>query len=688
MQRTQMQAHRSLHSLRGLAVVVLFLSAFSFAPLSDGPVLRAAPISRQIQGSHIQNELLVRFKAAVGSSEARAVLSRHGMTSIKSYKKVSNLHHVRLQPGLSVDAAVEILKTEAAVQYAEPNYTVEFNSSCSNAPCIPNDALYSDPGNWGFADIGVPEAWTLTMGDSSVVVAVLDSGIDYNHPDLISNIWTNPTETPGNGIDDDGDGYVDDIHGYNATTDTCVSPCTQHPAGDPMDDDTSVKGHGTRLAGIIGAVGNNGIGIAGVNWTVKLMPIKVRYEPGRLSSLALVLAGVDYLIAKKNQGVNIRVANMSFGVSSWSQAIQDGIDAVRNVGILLIGSAGSDPANHIAIDVDAASADPNVNDYHRAYDNVLFVGGLKDPSNILADFSNYGQIGIQLAAPGAGILSTVRSIYNPLYQPDDGTSYSAPFVTGVAALLAGFDPSLTYTQLKTRIVSATMPVPALSGKVASGGLLNAAGVFTAPITDLTPAGYQLARLEAGQKYYLDRSYTVATIPSGFDGLWWVRTRNNDKGNADASYIQVGLGQSAMVYVAFDSAAQQVPNWLQPTQDWTDTGRVVTVSANGNSGSLKIYTHPFKSGSVTLGGPLATGYVGPAYPDNTNYVMLIRMATGDADQTASSMDRLDGYDLIAFNLAMGSKPSDPNWCAACDLDGSGTIDSVDLSLFMDNFGKSL
>jgi len=349
--------------------------------------------------------------------------------------------------------------------------------------------------------------------------------------------------------------------------------------------------------------------------------------------------------------------------------------------------------------VDAAVADPNIKDFHRVYDNVIFVGAI-DQTNALAKngtnnssfSSNYGQIGIQLAAPGVRVLSPYRHDlpgppYDP-YGPADGTSFSAPFVTGVAALLAGFDSSLTYSQLKASIISATTAESTLSGKVASGGKLNAAGVFTAPISDLTPPGYQLARLATGHKFYLDRSYTLATLPQGFDGLWWVRTLNGDKANTDASYIQLGLGRPATVYVAFDPAAQQVPDWLQPAQDWTDTGRLVGVTVNSTAGSLKIYSRPFKAGSVTLGGPLAAGYTGPAYPDNTNYVVLVRLATGDADENAPSTNRLDGFDLITFNLAVGSIQGDPNWCAACDLDGSGTVDSVDLSLFLDNFGKSL
>lgn len=660
--------------MRGTAALAVLSAALCLAPFEDGPAISAAPVSKSGKGSYVGNEVIVRFNAGVSPAEAWAVLSRHGMTIIKSYKRVTNLYHIRLPSVLTVEDAIEILKAEPEVQYAEPNYTVEFDSACP-APCSPNDPEYLN--QWGLANIQAEGAWATTHGSADVVVAVIDSGIDYGHPDLTGNIWIN-ADDPINGVDDDDEGYVDDYYGYNAVTDTCGDNTCLHPAGDPMDDDTSVNGHGTRLAGIIGAVGNNGTGIAGVNWHAKLLPIKIRFEPNRQSSEALVLAGLDYLIAKRTQGVNVKIANMSFGVPSYSQALQDGIDAVRDAGILLIGSAGNGGADGIGDDVDADNTD-----FHRVYDNVLFVGAIKDQSNILADFSNYGPLGIQLAAPGFGILSTVRSVYDPLYQTDDGTSYSAPFVTGVAALLLAYDPTLTYTQLKARIISATTRATVLSGMVASGGRLNAAGVFTAPITDLTPAGYQPARLEAGHQYYLDRSFTVASIPQGFDGLWWIRTKNDDKTNADTNFIHIGLGQESTVYVAYDPRAVTLPDWLGAGEDWTDTGREVGVTGDP-VGTLRIYAKPFGPGSAVLGGNQAAGASG----SESNYIVLIRSSAGNSDTTGISELRLDGYDLVRFNLAMGSSDGSANWCAACDLDGSGTIDATDLGLFMDNFGKSL
>jgi subtilisin family serine protease len=667
LQRPLWCAKKTFRSLAGLLIV---FTLFCVWPAEGRSASSGALGQAPIQGRYAEGEVLVQVKTGLSRGEVEAIFARYGMTILRAYRAMPQLFHVRLPEGLTVEAAITALKADAGVESAEPNDLVEPQSACP-APCSPNDSQY--PNQWGLANIRAEGAWGITHGSSDVIVAILDTGLDRLHPDLQDNAWTNPAD-PLNGVDDDGDGYIDDYYGYDATASLCPTvPCR---AGDPMDDDTSVQGHGTRLAGIIGAVGNNGRDIAGVNWHAKILPIKIRREPDRQSSLDLMLAGFDYLIAKRTLGVPISVAHLSFLVSSYSSALQAGIDAVRDAGILIIWSAGNGGEN---VDADATDF------YAHAYDNVLFVGAI-DLSNELASFSSYGQVGVHLAAPGVGILSTVRSAYTPLGQADDGTSYSAPFVTGVAALLAAWNPALTYTQLKARIMSATTRTDGLVGKVAAGGRLNAAGVFTAPITDLTPAGYQLARTEAGHRYYLDRTFTVTSIPQGFDGLWWVRTRNNDKAQTAANFLRLGLGQEATVYVAYDPRAAKIPDWLSPAQGWTATEHAIGV-AGDPVGTLRLYAKPFRPSMVVLGGNQAPGYVNTT-GNVSNYVVLVGFSAGNADTDGPSDTRLDGYDLVKFNLAVGSSVGSPNWCAACDLDTNGTIDALDVSLFMNNFGKSL
>ncbi len=604
-----------------VAIAVIF-TELCIVSLQDGAVWAASTSkpAKPIKGPHVLNELLVKFNIGVDSNQAKADLLKYGFTSIKRYKQVSNLYHVRIPSVLTADAAIDLLQSDPDVEYAEPNYLMEGDSACSSSPCTPNDTLYSDPGNWGFANIGAPQAWAVTTGDSSLVVAVIDSGIDYNHPDLANNKWTNQAEASGTPA----------FYGYNAVADIGSGGLCPPPASSfPIDDDTSVLGHGTRLAGIIGAVGNNSTGIAGVNWNVKLMPIKVRCEPDRQSNLALFIAGMDYMLTEKQAGVNIRVANMSVGVSTYSQSLQNILDAARDAGILLVASAGNSSTN---LDLDST-------DFHsNEYDNVLFVAAT-DQTNALAGFSNYGQVDIHLAAPGVGILSTVRSVYNPMYQPDDGTSYSTPMVTGVAALLASSDPSLTVSELKARIMSSTVQTNALMSKVAAGGRLNAAGIFNAPIADLLPMGYQLARLQVGDKYHLDRPFVVASIPQGLNGLWWVRTKNNDKTNTSPNYIQIGLNQAATVYVAYDSrvTADELPDWLRSDQGWLDTGLFIGTSNNGTPSSLHLYSKTFIPGTAVLGGPQAVGYNGPVGSSGTNYVVLINLLSITAPTNLNATD---------------------------------------------------
>ncbi len=627
--------------IRYLVYLALALTISYLLPTNCWTVTEPAQEHSLVKSDRVDGEILVRLKAGVGQAEARAILARYGMTISKSYTWMKNLFHVRLRPGLTVEAALEVLKEEPSIAYAEPNYIVNFCSACPT-PCIPNDPEYIN--QWGLANIQAEGAWAATHGSPDVVVAVLDTGIDYHHPDLTENKWVNPTEIPGNGKDDDGDGYIDDVYGFNAVTDTCSDTTCLHPAGDPLDDDTSTQGHGTRLAGIIGAVGNNSLGIAGVGWHTKLMPIKIRHEPDRQGSLDLVLSGMDYLITKRNQGVNIPLAHLSILISNYSLSLQNGIDAARDAGILLIWSAGNNSKN--------VDTDPT-NFLSHVYDNVLFVGAI-DNSNALAGFSNYGQVGIQLAAPGVGIVSTVRSVYTPQYQADDGTSYATPFVTGVAALLSAYDPTISYTGLKAHIISATTREDGLVGKVVSGGRLNAADVFSAPITDLRPPAYQLARIEVNHKYYTDRSFTITSIPQGFDRLWWVRTKNADKVSTDTNHINIGLGRDAIVYVAYDPRAISAPDWLSSGQGWTDTGLSIGVSDKGVA-SLRIYSKPFSPGMVVLGGNQAAGYVGPTSGDSSNYVVLIRLS---GDLPPSTPGNLSA-------TAVSSSAIDLSWTASTD-----------------------
>jgi subtilisin family serine protease len=313
----------------------------------------------------------------------------------------------------------------------------------------PNDPNFSQ--QWGLnqssdADIDAPEAWNLTTGSRQVVVAVLDTGVDYNNPDLAANIWTNPGEIAGNGKDDDGDGYNDDVHGYDFVNND----------GDPMDD----NGHGTSVAGIIGAVGNNATGVTGVNWQVQIMPLKIADASGAAPSHDLVSA-LAYVAMQKSRGVNVRIVNMSIG-GGYSSSVDLEIQQLNSAGILCIAAAGNSSNNN--------DTNPNLT-YPASLTgaNIVSVAST-DSTDTLASDSNYGATSVDLAAPGVGILTTGLNNSETWFS---GTSAATPFVSGVAALALAYDPSATIVQLKNALINGADQLPSLAGKMVSGGRLNA-----------------------------------------------------------------------------------------------------------------------------------------------------------------------------------------------------------------------
>jgi hypothetical protein len=283
---------------------------------------------------------------------------------------------------------------------------------------------------WGLTnDRGVSalSAWDINSGSASVVVAVIDTGVDYNHPDLAANIWANPGEVAGNGVDDDGNGYVDDVHGINALQDAVNK-------GDPMDDNR----HGTHVAGTIGAVGDNGVGISGIAKQVKIMPIKFM-DAGGSGRLSDAITAIDYMVMMKtNYGVNIVVSNNSWGGGGYSQALEMAIQRAQAAGIVFVAAAGNDAA-----DIDLFPA------YPASYEvaNVVAVAAIDRDQN-LASFSNYGGNTVDVAAPGVAILSTLPG---GGYGMLSGTSMAAPHVAGVLALLFSAQAGIGLEQALTRL---------------------------------------------------------------------------------------------------------------------------------------------------------------------------------------------------------------------------------------------
>ncbi|RLS21741.1 MAG: hypothetical protein DWH72_01790, partial [Planctomycetota bacterium] len=330
----------------------------------------------------------------------------------------------------------------------EPDFVI-------NASVTPNDPSY--PLLWGLnntsqfggtinADIDAPEAWNLTTGSRSVVVGVIDSGVDITHPDLAANIWTNPGEIPGNGIDDEGNGYIDDVHGW-----------------DFVDNDNTPQdgaGHGTHVAGTIGAVGNNSVGVAGVNWQVSLMPLRFLGNDGS-GSTSGAIAAINYAtMLRRSFGINIVATNNSWGGGGYSNLLEDAIRKSGEVGITFVAAAGNEASNNDSV----ARYPTNYN-----LPNVISVAAIDD-RDALASFSNYGATTVDIGAPGVSIYSTLPSNSYGTYS---GTSMATPHVAGVIGLLAAAKPGITVAEVRAAILNSAVPIASLTGKTLSGGRLNA-----------------------------------------------------------------------------------------------------------------------------------------------------------------------------------------------------------------------
>lgn len=341
----------------------------------------------------------------------------------------------------------------------------EFDASIT-AQTVPNDPLFvqqvglNSTGQNGAAvdaDIDAPEAWSVTTGSSSVVVAVIDSGMELSHPDLAANLWVNPGEIAGNGQDDDHNGFVDDVNGYDFFQND-TQPLDQH-------------GHGTHVAGTIGAVGNNGVGVTGVAWSTKLMPLRF-LGPDNTGAISDAIRAINYATMMKTQhGVNVRVANNSWGTQgefARSTALQDAINAQEAADILFVAAAGNGNVLGFGIDVEQQPF------YPASYTNqnilsVAATGQLDEK----ARFSNYGATSIDIAAPGIGVLSTAP-LSQGSYVVRHGTSMATAAVSGVAALLFANRPDASAAEVKNALMSSVDVLPSLAGKVVSGGRVNAA----------------------------------------------------------------------------------------------------------------------------------------------------------------------------------------------------------------------
>lgn len=414
----------------------------------------------QNRPEYVPDEVLVKFREGTGREDEGRIIGQAGGRLKHKFRHIP-MNRLKVAYG-SVMSTVDFLKGLPEVEYAEPNYMRYIDS-------VPNDPFFNQM--WGLdntgqtggtpdADIDAPEAWDLATGNPAMVVAVIDSGMDRTHEDLAANLWTNPGEIPGNGIDDDGNGLVDDVNGWDFIR------------GDNDPDEEAVcGGHGTHTSGTIGAAGNNGKGVIGINRQVKLMPIKVF---GVYSSIGCSASSADIINAIEYAALmNVRVSNNSYGGGPYSQAEYE---AIRSSKSIFVAAAGNSGKNN-----DTSPAYPaNYN-----LSNVISVAAT-DHNDLKAGFSNYGSSSVDLAAPGVNILSTSPG---NVYSSKSGTSMATPHVAGAVALLMGHDSGLTNNEAKWKILKGT---DFKSLPVLTGGRLNINNSLRLPAPEVsvlvTPQG--------------------------------------------------------------------------------------------------------------------------------------------------------------------------------------------------------
>jgi len=405
--------------------------------------------SSQWKGTgQVEGEILVKFRPNTDPAVERSVARKHGASVVERLHDLG-WARVKLPTGKRKDAAIAEFLASNGVEAAQPNFYYRLHLA-------PNDPSFGSL--WGMEKISAPMAWEIETGSEAVVIANIDTGTKLDHEDLAANLWTNQGEVPNNGLDDDNNGFVDDYYGYDFFFND-PDPSDQH-------------NHGTHTAGTLGAVGNNGLGVVGVNWNVKIMSIKIYNASGFGTTSAMLMNAYNYVRMMKLRGVNIRVTNNSYGgcdeACGYDQATKDAIDALGDAGVLQVFSAGNEGGN--------SDVQPM---YPAAYDSPSIISVANSTSSDTRNTSsNFGPTSVDLAAPGTSILSTLMSASN--YGSFTGTSMAAPHVAGAAALLAAHRPELSAASLKATLLNTVDQMPAWNGIVRSGGRLNVARALQEP----------------------------------------------------------------------------------------------------------------------------------------------------------------------------------------------------------------
>ncbi|HXR03190.1 MAG TPA: S8 family peptidase [Verrucomicrobiae bacterium] len=389
--------------------------------------LATSASAQSTQTAYREDQILVKPKAGIDRTALNHFHLAQKSAVLRTFKGMGSLQILSVPRGETVQGLIAKYQKSGLVEFAEPDYL-------GHVYLTPNDPGYTNHLLWGLDKIAAPAAWNVLTSASNIVVAVLDTGVRYTHQDLAANMWVNPN---------------DGSHGWNVLTGT----------NDPSDD----NGHGTMVAGVLGAVGNNGIGVVGVAWQVQIMACKCFNNLG-IGSISSVITGMDY--AETN---GARIINASWGFTN-SLALSNAVYSLRDSNIIIVAACGNNATNIDLYPTYPASYQ---------FDNVVTVAATST-NDTLSAYSNYGATSVHLGAPGDRIYSTFGAS-DSFYYTDSGTSFAAPYVAGALALMLTKYPAETYQQIISRLLNATDPLPSLAGKCVTGGRLNLQNALNPPI---------------------------------------------------------------------------------------------------------------------------------------------------------------------------------------------------------------
>lgn len=458
---------RKIYSL--LSFSALLGLAASCGDIIENDVVTGEASEQMFDQSFVPGQLLIKYKTTTQGSRLSQDILNMIQANVVEEIKTSSMEMANARKGgdsgdlllveskLGTMEAIERLRNMPEIEYAEPNWIYQ-HFATSNDTYFTNGSLWGMSAGGNQFGSGAATAWTANKtGSSSVYIGIIDEGYMYTHDDLAGNAGVNPGEIAGNGVDDDGNGLVDDVYGwdFDGNNNTIF--------------DGTADDHGTHVAGTIGGVGGNGKGVAGVVWQVKMLGAK--FLGSRGGTTANAIKAVDYFTdLKTRHGLNIVATNNSWGGGGFSQALKDAIDRAGSAGILFIAAAGNSGTNN-----DATASYPS----GYASSNIIAVASITS-SGALSSFSQYGATTVDIGAPGSAIWSTVpissgkgkNASVGSGYASYNGTSMATPHVSGAAALYASTHPGATAAEIKTAIMNSATPTASLNGKVVSNGRLN------------------------------------------------------------------------------------------------------------------------------------------------------------------------------------------------------------------------